>query len=276
MSGPRTFLNTVKQRYCRQRSPHGPPGKILFPGAMDSPKNGLHRLFYHIHPCTITAHVIEAQIIGDKTSHNCGSALKFSSTTGAAIFQETMGIPPPGIGFFMPPVSTGILPLGLCGKKKSLLPEPDRVFYDPYAIEFFDGLPGHVTHVPVLFGQERIDQKLMENGFQQGLKTLFIAEGLLMYIPPQAVDGLMAFITAASSPDSVFVADYFPLDVIDGTSPLKEDRVLRQFVENEGSTLMSRLFRPPGLLQHQSRSSTILETGLFQRRKYKKAGFVYV
>jgi len=102
----------------------------------------------------------------------------------------------------------------------------------------FDGLPGHVTYVPVIFGHDRMDQKLMENGFQQGLKTLFIAEGLLMYIPPQAVDDLLAFITAASSPDSVFVADYFPSDVIDGTSPLKEARVLKQFVENEGSTLM--------------------------------------
>jgi methyltransferase (TIGR00027 family) len=98
-------------------------------------------------------------------------------------------------------------------------------------------LPGHVTYVPVVFGQERMDQKLMEHGFQQNLKTLFIAEGLLMYIPPQAVDGLLAFITAASLPDSIFVADYFLSDVIDGTSLLKEARVLRQFVENEGSTL---------------------------------------
>lgn len=78
----------------------------------------------------------------------------------------------------------------------------------------------------------------MENGFQKGVKTLFIAEGLLMYIPPQAVDSLLAFVTAASSKDSVFVADYFPSDVIDGTSPLKEARVLRQFVKNEGSDLM--------------------------------------
>ena len=76
----------------------------------------------------------------------------------------------------------------------------------------FDGLPGHVTYVPLIFGQDQIEQKLMENGFQKGVKTLFIAEGLLMYIPPQAVDSLLAFVTT-SSPDSVFVADYFPSDV---------------------------------------------------------------
>ncbi len=104
--------------------------------------------------------------------------------------------------------------------------------------DIFHGLPGHVTYVPVIFGQDRMDQKLIGNGFQKGLKTLFIAEGLLMYIPPQAVDDLLAFITAASSPDSILVADYFPSDVIDGTSPLKEAMVLKQFVENEASTLM--------------------------------------
>jgi len=103
--------------------------------------------------------------------------------------------------------------------------------------DVFGTLPGHVTYVPVVFGEDRMDRKLMENGFQKECKTLFIAEGLLMYIPPRAADGLLAFITAASLPDSIFVADYFSPDVIDGTSPLKEARVLRQFVENEGSTL---------------------------------------
>ena len=102
----------------------------------------------------------------------------------------------------------------------------------------FDGIPDHVVHVPVVFGQDRLDDALLRSGFQTGVKTLFIAEGLLMYIPPPAVDGLLALITSVSAPDSLFVADYFLSDVIDGTSPLKEARVLRQFVKNEGSALM--------------------------------------
>lgn len=104
-------------------------------------------------------------------------------------------------------------------------------------VNLFDGLPDHVKFVPVVFGQDRMDQKLMEGGFQKGLKTLFIAEGLLMYISPQAVEGLLAFVTSASSIDSIFVADYFSADVVDGTSPLKEAKMLRKFVENEGSAL---------------------------------------
>lgn len=101
----------------------------------------------------------------------------------------------------------------------------------------FNQLPDHVVYVPVVFGQERLDQKLVSCGYSPLKKTLFIIEGLLMYIPPPAVDGLLAFIAKGSGSGSSLVADYFDTTVIDGTSPLKEAQVLRQFVENEGSRL---------------------------------------
>jgi methyltransferase (TIGR00027 family) len=103
--------------------------------------------------------------------------------------------------------------------------------------EIFNQLPDHVTYVPVVFGQDRLDQKLSENGYQPELKTLFIVEGLLMYIAPPAVDALLSFITMASGPESAVVADFFDTTVVDGTSPLIEAQVLRKFVESEGSSL---------------------------------------
>ena len=103
--------------------------------------------------------------------------------------------------------------------------------------EIFETLPDHVTYVPVVFGEDRLDQKLFESGYNPELKTLFIVEGLLMYIPPPAVDGLLSFVANASGPESAFVADYFLESVIEGTSPLKEAQVLRQFVESEGAPL---------------------------------------
>jgi O-methyltransferase involved in polyketide biosynthesis len=51
--------------------------------------------------------------------------------------------------------------------------------------------------------------------------TLFIEEGLLMYVPPPAVDGLLSFVVKASGPGSAFVADYFTASIVEGTSPLK-------------------------------------------------------
>lgn len=103
--------------------------------------------------------------------------------------------------------------------------------------EIFAALPDHVIYVPVVFGVDRLDQKLFGSGYNPDLKTLFIMEGILMYIPPQAVDGLLAFVAKVSGPGSSFVADYFTDSVIDGTSTLKEAGVLRQFVETEGSPL---------------------------------------
>ena len=104
--------------------------------------------------------------------------------------------------------------------------------------EIFDQLPDHVTYVPVTFGQDQLSEKLFDAGYKQGIKTLFIIEGLLMYIPPEAVDGLLMFITKASCAESALVADYFHSDVIEGKSDLKEAITLKQFVENAGSKLM--------------------------------------
>ena len=103
--------------------------------------------------------------------------------------------------------------------------------------KIFEILPDHVTYVPVVFGTDRFGQKLLESGYNPRFKTLFIVEGLLMYVSPPAVDGLLSFVVNASGPGSSFVADYFTDSVIDGTSPLKEAQVLRQFVESEGSPL---------------------------------------
>ncbi|MCP4718773.1 MAG: hypothetical protein GY860_04875 [Desulfobacteraceae bacterium] len=60
-------------------------------------------------------------------------------------------------------------------------------------------------------------------------------------IHPEAVDGLLMFITRASRTGSALVADYFHRDVIDGKSPLKEAIALKQFVEHTGSRLMFSL-----------------------------------
>lgn len=101
----------------------------------------------------------------------------------------------------------------------------------------FDTFPEHVSYVPVVFGRDRLDQKLRDHGYNPGLKTLFIIEGLLMYIPPPAVDVLLAFIAHTSGPGSALVGDYFDTSVIEGTCPLQEARVLKQFVASEGTPL---------------------------------------
>ena len=103
--------------------------------------------------------------------------------------------------------------------------------------EIFGELPDHVVFVPVVFGADRLDRKLLDHGYASDRKTLFIIEGLLMYIPETAVAAPLSFVAKASAPGSAFVADYFETSVVAGTSPLPEARALKAFVEQEGSAL---------------------------------------
>lgn len=112
-----------------------------------------------------------------------------------------------------------------------------QVFKKATIQSIFGMLPKHVSYIPVVFGQDRLDQKLIGQGYNPELKTLFVVEGLLMYIPPPAVDLLLSFIAHGSGPGSALVGDYFDISVIEGTSLRQEARVLKKFVEAEGAPL---------------------------------------
>ncbi|OYN76870.1 class I SAM-dependent methyltransferase [Mycolicibacterium sphagni] len=49
---------------------------------------------------------------------------------------------------------------------------------------------------------------LRENGFDANQPTVWIAEGLLIYLPPEAQDRLLDSVTALSAPDSRFATEY--------------------------------------------------------------------
>lgn len=64
----------------------------------------------------------------------------------------------------------------------------------------FKTLPGHVTHIPVDFQEGALADSLSANGYNRSLKTLFIWEGVTMYIDAGAVDTILAFIAGNSGP----------------------------------------------------------------------------
>ena len=104
-------------------------------------------------------------------------------------------------------------------------------------LKIFGALPDHVVFVPLVFGADRLDRKLVAHGYDSSRKTLFIMEGLLMYIPEPAVEALLTFVAGTSGSGSALVGDYFDRAVIKGASPLPEARALKAFVEQEGSAL---------------------------------------
>ena len=77
-------------------------------------------------------------------------------------------------------------------------------------------VPKHVTFVPIDFSEQTISKELNKAGYDANVKTLFIWEGVTMYISEVAVDSTLRFIATQSAPGSSVVYDYMPLAVIQG------------------------------------------------------------
>jgi methyltransferase (TIGR00027 family) len=105
--------------------------------------------------------------------------------------------------------------------------------------EIFGSLPSHVTYVSVDIGVDNLGERLMENGYDRSLKTLFIMEGLFMYLPPGTVDEMLSFIAQNSGRNSAIVFDYIPQSVVDGTCDLEAGRNWRKGVMDVGEPFMS-------------------------------------
>ena len=87
--------------------------------------------------------------------------------------------------------------------------------------EIFGSIPDHVIYVPVDFDTQKLDQRLLESGYDGSKKTLFIMEGLVMYILSDAVDETLSFIVNNSGRASAVIFDYVPQSVVDGTNDLE-------------------------------------------------------
>ncbi len=77
-------------------------------------------------------------------------------------------------------------------------------------------VPEYVSFVPIDFNKQTISEELKEAGYNANVKTLFIWEGVTMYISAEAVESTLLFIATQSAPGSSVVFDYMPLAIIDG------------------------------------------------------------
>ncbi len=103
--------------------------------------------------------------------------------------------------------------------------------------KIFGRLLEHVVYVPVNFGEDSLGEELLDFGYSRQKKTLFVMEGLIMYIPPQAVDDTLAFIAKNSGKGSKIIFDYYPLSLVNGTSSLKSAENIKNFVADVGEPL---------------------------------------
>jgi methyltransferase (TIGR00027 family) len=82
-------------------------------------------------------------------------------------------------------------------------------------------LPDYVIYVPVDFDKHKVDKGLFESGYDKNSKTLFIWEGVTMYMTADAVDETLAFVSKNSGKGSSIIFNYLFKSVLGGTCQLK-------------------------------------------------------
>ncbi|MEL7671516.1 class I SAM-dependent methyltransferase [Methanobacterium sp.] len=104
--------------------------------------------------------------------------------------------------------------------------------------EIFGSLPDYVTYIPMDIELDKFSHQLLESGYNKSLKTLFIMEGLLMYLSHEIVDEILSFIVYNSGKGSAIIFDYIPLSVVDGTCKLEEGQNWRNGVMAVGEPFL--------------------------------------
>jgi methyltransferase (TIGR00027 family) len=75
-------------------------------------------------------------------------------------------------------------------------------------------LPAELVLIPIDFNKQRLADVLAEAGYQENQKTLFLWEGVTMYLEAEAVDGTLAFIRGSATEKSIIVFDYVRASVL--------------------------------------------------------------
>ncbi|MCL4561583.1 MAG: class I SAM-dependent methyltransferase [Chloroflexi bacterium] len=103
--------------------------------------------------------------------------------------------------------------------------------------KIFGKLPPHVAYASVDFATQSLEQRLKESGYDPGLKTLFIWEGVTQYLPPAAIDATLAFIAENSAPGSSVIFDYLYTSTLSTEGKHKEIRSMRRYERLTGERI---------------------------------------
>lgn len=72
-----------------------------------------------------------------------------------------------------------------------------------------DPLPGNVRFVGVDFDHDDLGRRLREEGYDETARTLFVWQGVTMYLTQGGIDNTLRFVADHSGSGSVIVFDYF-------------------------------------------------------------------
>lgn len=140
-------------------------------------------------------------------------------------------------------------------------------------MKIFSILPEHVRFIPADLGSEDLGKKLHKNGYDEQLKTLFIWEGVTMYLDPQAVDQVLDFIVANSGPGSCLIFDFTSSDVVQGNDTRPEAMAWRKKTSESGEPLKFGIDfeNPASFLEKRNFSTIDIATHEYFNRAYYSA-----
>lgn len=84
-------------------------------------------------------------------------------------------------------------------------------------VKIFGSLLSNVVYLPINFDKDNLGEKLTGSGFNRNLKTLFIWEGVTMYITTKAVNETLAFVSTNSVKGSSIIFNYIRRSAPGGT-----------------------------------------------------------
>jgi len=100
--------------------------------------------------------------------------------------------------------------------------------------KIFGSLPSHVVYVGLDLDERKLGEGLLESGYRKDQKTLFIWEGVTVYLTPEAVDETLAFVAGNSGKGSSIIFDYAFRFALDATSDSEEAKKWRKAYERRG------------------------------------------
>jgi methyltransferase (TIGR00027 family) len=103
----------------------------------------------------------------------------------------------------------------------------------------FGNLPDHVSFIPYEIDEGNTWADLQSAGYSKEKKTLFILEGLVMYLPMPVVEVLLREIAGHAGAGSTVLFDFIPPSIADGSSDAEGGRAIRDFTIAIGEPLRS-------------------------------------
>lgn len=139
------------------------------------------------------------------------------------------------------------------------------------AQSIFGKIPEHVTYVSADFNTQPLSERLLTSGYDPDLISLFIWQGVTMYLKPEGIDATLAFVSKNSTPGSAIIFDYVHQTVLDGIQKQSEISNMRRyrFMTGEGLTFgipegtAEAFLRRRGFLQAKDVTSEELKAAYF-------------